>query len=367
MADTFPLVHRLLRGASVLPVLGAILFGAAWAHGGDAARAVPNLALSASFAPVRYVAQDSAQRARLEAFLRELEREAGGATAAFSIRGNTVTLSRRWVTRLAAGENPALSKPGASLDDAHHDARHDEHHDEQSRREQARQRLQREIGGLLEEAGMGFPAGYLPGEASFVYQATADEEDKEHCRQKPMWPYLETSLFCGKTVSGADIGMARVWERLGGADTLVIAVLDAGFDFLHHDLQERWAVNVAEADGLMGVDDDGNGFVDDIRGWDFVDDDNDPQDYNGHGTETAGVIAAGFDNGIGIPGMLPHVKILPVRVLSTAGFGSTESIAAGVRYAVARGAHVINFSIGISTPGTNLVLRNAFAAARDAG
>lgn len=318
--------------------------------------AAPNLALSAAFAPVRYVAQDSAQRHSLLDFLQDAAARMDADAAPFAVQGNAFILSRRWVALLAADDAPNLRKPGGE----------EEEEDAESRRPRARARLERAVG-PLEEAGMGFPAGYLPVEASFVHQATAAEEKKEHCRQKPMWPYLDSSAFCGRTTSGVDIGMAQVWERFDGSDTLVIAVLDAGFDFLHPELQGRWALNEIEAAGLPGVDDDANGFVDDIRGWDFVDDDNDPQDYNGHGTMTTGVIAAGFDNGLGIPGMLPRVKILPVRVLSTAGFGATDGIAAGLRYAAARGAHVINFSIGITAPGTNATLRNAFAAARDAG
>ncbi len=334
-------------------ILGMLLVGGAPSHGHERPPA-PNLALSAAFAPVRYVAQDSAQRERLLEFLQSATARMENEAAPFSVQGKTFTLSRRWVSFLAAEGAPSLLKPGAAPED------------EPTRRRRAHQRLEKAVG-PLEEAGMGFPAGYLPVEASYVHQASAAEESKAHCRQKPMWPYLGTSAFCGRTITGADIGMAQVWDRFDGADTLVIAVLDAGFDFLHPELQGRWAVNEAEANGLPGVDDDGNGFVDDIRGWDFVDDDNDPQDYNGHGTMTTGVIAAGFDNGIGIPGMLPRVRILPVRALSTAGFGSTAGIAAGIRYAVARGAHVINFSIGISAPGTNATLREAFAAARNAG
>lgn len=306
----------------------------------------PDLALSAAFAPARYVVRDSVQRERLKAYLRETQVRTG--RAPYSIKGNTFTLSRRWVARLAAEEDSVRGE------------------DEPGRRRRARARLERAAGGPVEQAATAFPAGYLPEEAFFVYTATEKEENRAVCRQKPMWPYLERSLLCGDTMT-AHINMAPVWERFDGADTLVIAVLDAGFDFLHPELRGRWAVNAAEANGLPGVDDDDNGFVDDIHGWDFVDEDNDPQDYNGHGTMTSGIIAAGFENGMGLPGMLPRVKILPVRVLSTAGFGSTADIAAGIRYAVARGAHVINFSIGINSTITDATLRNAFAAARDSG
>jgi len=305
------------------------------------ARPTPNLAVSAEFAPARFVVSDSTRRERLKRFLRK------DSTDAFSMKGNTFRLSRRALMRLAAEEGDT----GA---------------DEATRRHKARLRLQREAGGPVEEAAPAYPAGYLPADAAYIHNATQKEEDKDHCRQKTLWAYLDTSVLCGHA-AGAGVNMAPVWERFDGADTLVIAVLDAGFDFLHHDLQGRYAVNAAEANGAPGVDDDNNGFIDDVRGWDFVDGDNDAQDYNGHGTMTGGVIAASFENGTGIPGMVPRVRILPVRVLSTAGFGNTEDIAAGIRYAVARGAHAINFSIGIGSGTTNTTLRNAFIAARDAG
>ncbi len=384
MNPTHPLSPLLRR--TVALCLAVLAMATAPAPARDTRPQIPNLALSASFVPARYVVQDSVQRERLLGLLRDAARtdQASGDTGTdgtnntdgpnaphpltdeaipYFVHGNTFTLSRGWVKRLAAGEAPA-AKGGAADAGAEEE---DAGGKDAELRQRARARLERELGGPVDAPGTGFPAGYLPGEISFVHQATPAEESKAHCREKPMWPYLRTSTVCGRVIAGVDIGMERVWDRFDGADTLVIAVLDAGFDFLHPELQGRWAINEAEANGLPGVDDDGNGFIDDIRGWDFVDNDNDPQDYNGHGTMTAGVIAAGFDNGIGFPGMLPRVKILPVRVLSTAGFGATDGIAAGIRYAAARGAHVINFSIGIGTPGTSTTLRNAFAAARGAG
>jgi hypothetical protein len=317
-----------------------------------ASAASPNLRLSAEFSPIQVVAKDAGQRDRFAGFLQSQSQEPGDTGKTFAIRGPSFRLSRRWANRLSAeadATGPSTEKAAS-----------------RNRRHQARQWLEQEFGTTFENPVYAFPAGYLPGEASLIYTATPAEESNVGCRQKPMWPYLESSVICGDT-TGSGINIAPVWERFDGSDTLVIAVLDAGFDFLHPELQGRFAVNAAEANGAAGVDDDGNGFVDDIRGWDFVDSDNDAQDYNGHGTMTSGVIAAGFDNGIGIPGMLPRVKILPVRVLSTAGFGNADSIAAGILYAVDRGAHVINFSIGINSTGTHTGLRNAFIAARDAG
>jgi hypothetical protein len=287
-----------------------------------------DLVQSAAFAPPRYRVENPEQRERVRKFLRDNARDS---SETFSLRGNVLKLSRGYAERLAGEEGGAEKGSG---------------------RHRARLRLERAVGAGIEEGSPAFPTDYYP--------------DDFTLQPKPQWP-LENDGSLPDAVAGVDMNMARVWEQFDGADTLVIAVLDAGFNFLHPDLQNRWFVNQAEANGTAGVDDDHNGYVDDVRGWDFVDVDNDPQDYHGHGTQTGGLIAAGFDNGVGISGMLPRVKILPVRVLSTAGFGNTADIAGGIRYAAAMGAHVINFSIGIPGTATDAAMRNAFIVARDSG
>jgi subtilisin family serine protease len=166
-------------------------------------------------------------------------------------------------------------------------------------------------------------------------------------------------------IPGYDIRMPEVWDQWGGSDSMLVAVIDAGFHFKHPDLQDRWFVNSAEAKGRAGVDDDANGFIDDSVGWDFVESDNDPKDGNGHGTEVASIIAAAFDNGLGISGMLPEARVLPIRVLDASGHGDLADIAAGIRYAVDMGATVINFSIGGASNSGEL--KSAFQAARDRG
>lgn len=312
-----------------------------------------DLEASAAFQPPRYALADTAQAEKLRAFLRERARDpdAGGGRsdvrADFRLERGVLTLSPRLAERLAADvpeEPDVLARRGADG----RPLRAGEERRALHRR--VRTSLARATGLELEESMPAFPAGYFPDDIAL--------------QEMPQWPLHNDG---SRGVAGVDLKMPRVWEQLDGADTLVIAVLDAGYNFLHPDLQDTWFINEAEANGLPGVDDDGNGFVDDIRGWDFVDGDNDPMDFHGHGTQVGGVIAATFDNGLGMAGMLPRVKILPVRVLSTAGYGNTEDIANGVRYAARMGAHVINFSIGIPGTGTSTVMRNAFIAARDSG
>jgi subtilisin family serine protease len=225
-----------------------------------------------------------------------------------------------------------------------------------STREASRQRVRRKLeqlaGREIEEDPVYSAQDYFPDD--FSLQTT------------PQWG-LDNDGSIGGGVAGLDIGMSKVWEKFDGDDSIIIAVLDAGINFAHPDLQGKWFVNKAEANGAPGIDDDGNGFIDDSTGWDFVDDDNRPLDSHGHGTFLSGVIAAKYDNAMGIAGMLPRARILPVRVLSTTGDGYSSDIAAGMRYAAKMGADVINFSIGIGSTSLDTMLRNGFFVARDSG
>ena len=125
---------------------------------------------------------------------------------------------------------------------------------------------------------------------------------------------------------------------------VTVAVIDTGVDLDHPELVSQLFVNPGEISG-NGIDDDGNGFVDDVSGWDFASGDNKPDDVNGHGTHVAGTIAARND-GVGVTGVAPQARILPVRVLGNNGSGSSDNVAAGIRYAADMGAKIINLSLG---------------------
>ncbi len=125
---------------------------------------------------------------------------------------------------------------------------------------------------------------------------------------------------------------------------VTVAVVDTGVDLDHPELNQRLWVNPGEIAG-NGRDDDGNGFIDDVHGWDFVDNDNRPDDGHGHGTHVAGTIAAAR-NGIGTTGIAPQATILPVRALGADGSGSATAVAAGIRYAADNGVDIINLSLG---------------------
>jgi subtilisin family serine protease len=145
--------------------------------------------------------------------------------------------------------------------------------------------------------------------------------------------------------SGADIHGPEAWDVARGSNTFVIAVIDTGVDYNHPDLSGNIWVNPGEVVG-NGLDDDHNSHVDDIRGWDFVDDDNDPMDVHGHGTHVSGTIAAVGNNNIGVTGVCWQAKIMPVRALDAFGSGTDANIIAAIGYAVSMGAKVINASFG---------------------
>jgi len=150
-----------------------------------------------------------------------------------------------------------------------------------------------------------------------------------------------------KGVSGADIHAPAAWDITTGSNNMIIAVLDGGVAWEHPDLLANIWTNPGETPG-NGIDDDGNGFIDDVHGWDFVDNDNDPTSFDliAHGTHVAGTIAAVGNNGAGITGVMWTASIMPVRVFDASGMTSLSQILSGIQYAIDNGAKIINASYG---------------------
>ena len=147
----------------------------------------------------------------------------------------------------------------------------------------------------------------------------------------------------------ADIDAREAWSVSTGSPNVVVAVIDTGVDLTHPDLAANIWVNQGEdCPGCRtnGVDDDGNGYVDDWRGWDFVNGDNDPTDDMGHGTHVAGTIAAVGNNGLGVAGVTWSTKVMPLKFLSAAGTGTVADAISAILYANANGASILNSSWG---------------------
>jgi len=143
--------------------------------------------------------------------------------------------------------------------------------------------------------------------------------------------------------SDCDIDAPEAWDIETGDPDIVIAVVDTGVDYNHEDLADNIWTNPGEIPNNW-KDDDNNGYIDDIHGWDFHDKDNSPMDYHGHGTHCSGIISAVTNNGIGVAGIASNCKIMPVRVGNNLVW--VWNVLAGIEYAAYNGADIISMSLG---------------------
>ena len=195
----------------------------------------------------------------------------------------------------------------------------------------------------------------------------------------PGFHYLWGLDNFGQDVNGvsgavdADIDAAEAWSAPGAGAEVVVGVIDTGVDFGHVDLgggggaAPMWTNPGETCSGCPtnGVDDDGNGYVDDWRGWDWVNDDNDPTDDNGHGTHVAGTIGARADDGVGVVGVARNARLIGLKFLGADGVGTTADAVAALLYATAKGALVTNNSWGNDE--YSQALADAIGAADTAG
>lgn len=139
------------------------------------------------------------------------------------------------------------------------------------------------------------------------------------------------------------------WDRLTTGREVIVAISDSGIDILHEDLVNSLWSNMREIPG-NGRDDDGNGFVDDIHGWNFVTNSPNVDTVDSHGSHVAGIVGAGVDNGKGIAGSSPYVKLMSVQFLGQDGRGRISDGIKTLVYAADNGAKIINASWGADNP-----------------
>lgn len=161
-----------------------------------------------------------------------------------------------------------------------------------------------------------------------------------------------------------DIGAPRAWSESTGSPAVRVAIIDTGIDYFHPDLEANIWVNEGEIPG-NGLDDDANGYVDDIHGYDFVSDDGDPMDDHHHGTHVAGIVGAVGNNEIGVTGVCWQVQLMALKSFDENGDSRVSDSIVAIQYAIANGATVLNASWGGSDP--SQALEMALSEAWNAG
>ena len=176
-------------------------------------------------------------------------------------------------------------------------------------------------------------------------------------------PYADAPSLGGNNWGADLIKAPTAWNNGYTGQGITVAVLDTGVDYNHQDLKNNiWSNTKEIADN--GIDDDSNGHIDDLQGWNFDSSNNNILDNNGHGTHVSGTIAA-ENNGIGVTGIAYNSKIMPVKVLDANGSGSYANIAKGIYYAVDNGANVINLSLGGNSSNDTLKSAIEYASSKN--
>jgi subtilisin family serine protease len=183
-------------------------------------------------------------------------------------------------------------------------------------------------------------------EPNYIYELNAVPNDPNYPKQ---WSLNNNGQLDGWGKPGRfglDIGAEKAWDITVGSKNVIVAVIDSGLNYNHPDIKDNLWTNEAEANGKTGVDDDNNGYVDDIHGYDFVNNDNDPIDDHSHGTHVANIIGAKGNQNLGMTGINWNVSIMPLKFATAEGKGNLEASIKAIQYAVKMGARVLNNSWG---------------------
>jgi subtilisin family serine protease/subtilisin-like proprotein convertase family protein/DNA-binding cell septation regulator SpoVG len=180
-----------------------------------------------------------------------------------------------------------------------------------------------------------------------------------------LWGLHNTGQSGG--TADADIDAAEAWNLTTGGGNIIVAVIDTGVDYNHPDLAANIWVNAGEIPG-DGIDNDDNGFIDDVHGYDFFNNDGNPMDDHNHGTHVAGTIGAVGNNGIGVAGVAWNVQIMALKCFDASGNGTVADALRAFNYAVEMGAHISNNSYGTTAPeATDPLFEEAIQNAASAG
>lgn len=196
-------------------------------------------------------------------------------------------------------------------------------------------------------------------EPDYILSANAFPQDPRYS-DGTLWALNNLGQMNGR--ADADIDAPEAWDVRALADNVIVAVVDSGVRYSHEDLALNMWRNPREV--FNGLDDDGNGYADDVHGVDFVEWSGNPMDDNGHGTHVAGTIAGVGNNGRGVVGVAWRAQIMALKFMDADGYGYTSDGVLAIDYARANGAKIVNASFGGPH---SITLRDAIVRARSAG
>jgi len=203
-------------------------------------------------------------------------------------------------------------------------------------------------------------------EPNYIYRINKTPNDPSLGR---LWGLKNSGQSDGRAngVAGVDVDAEKAWDLTTGNRDIIVAVIDTGVDYNHPDLKDNMWKNEAEATGKAGVDDDGNGYVDDVYGHNFTEAKPaaDPMDDHGHGSHCSGTIGAKGNDGKGIVGVAWDVRIMAVKFLAASGGGTLEGAIKSIDYAVQNGADILSNSWGGG--GESRALKEAIERSHAAG